>query len=59
MNGAPGSAQPCPRTSASESIAALPVKAAAKNRCILREERNFVEIVDATFGRPSTLAVTG
>lgn len=25
------------------------------NRCILREERNFVEIVDATFGKPSTL----
>jgi len=33
--------------------------AAKRARCILREERNFVEIVDATFGRPSTLAVTG
>jgi len=33
--------------------------AAKRTRCILREERNFVEIVDATFGRPSTLAVTG
>ena len=32
---------------------------AKRTRCILREERNFVEIVDATFGRPSTLAVTG
>jgi hypothetical protein len=29
--------------------------AVAKNRCIVREERNFVEIVDATFGKPSTL----
>jgi hypothetical protein len=32
---------------------------ARRKRFILREERNFVEIVDATFGRPSTLAVTG
>jgi NIPSNAP protein len=32
---------------------------AKRKRFILREERNFVEIVDATFGRPSTLAVTG
>ena len=30
---------------------------AKRTRCILREERNFVEIVDATFGRPSTLAI--
>jgi hypothetical protein len=33
--------------------------AAKRTRCILREERNFVEIVDATFGRPSTLVTTG
>jgi hypothetical protein len=33
--------------------------AVAKNRCIVREERNFVEIVDATFGKPSTLQSTG
>jgi hypothetical protein len=26
------------------------------NRLILREERNFVEVVDGTFGLPSTLA---
>ena len=32
---------------------------AKRTRCILREERNFVEIVDATFGRPSTLANAG
>lgn len=32
---------------------------AQSKRCILREERNFVEIVDATFGRPSTLNATG
>ncbi|HSS05535.1 MAG TPA: NIPSNAP family protein [Rhodanobacteraceae bacterium] len=31
----------------------------AKNRCILREERNFVELVDATFGKPSTLQSAG
>ena len=30
---------------------------AKRTRCILREERNFVEIVEATFGRPSTLAI--
>jgi len=29
--------------------------AAQSKRFIVREERNFVEIVDATFGRPSTL----
>jgi hypothetical protein len=29
--------------------------AVAKNRCIVREERNFVEVVDATFGKPSAL----
>lgn len=34
-------------------------EAAAKNRCILREERNFVEVVDATFGKPSTLQSAG
>ena len=33
--------------------------AVAKNRCILREERNFVEVVDATFGKPSTLPSAG
>jgi len=33
--------------------------AVAKNRCILREERNFVEVVDATFGKPSTLQSGG
>jgi NIPSNAP protein len=33
--------------------------AVAKNRCIVREERNFVEIVDATFGKPSTLQSPG
>jgi hypothetical protein len=33
--------------------------AVAKNRCILREERNFVEIVEATFGKPSTLESAG
>ena len=33
--------------------------AVAKNRCILREERNFVEVVDATFGKPSTLSSAG
>ncbi len=32
---------------------------AQKRRCILREERNFVEVVDATFWRPSTLHATG
>jgi hypothetical protein len=34
-------------------------EAVAKNRCILREERNFVEVVDATFGKPSTLQSAG
>jgi hypothetical protein len=29
---------------------------AQTNRVILREERNFVEVVDGTFGLPSTLA---
>ena len=29
--------------------------AAQSRRFIVREERNFVEIVDATFGKPSTL----
>jgi hypothetical protein len=29
---------------------------AQTNRLILREERNFVEVVDGTFGLPSTLA---
>lgn len=29
---------------------------AQNQRLILREERNFVEVVDGTFGRPSTLA---
>lgn len=33
--------------------------AAQRKRFILREERNFVEVVDATFGRPSTLETTG
>jgi hypothetical protein len=33
--------------------------AVAKNRCILREERNFVEVVDAAFGKPSTLQSAG
>src|SRR5215467_12564077 len=33
--------------------------AVAKNRCILREERNFVEVVDATFDKPSTLQSAG
>jgi hypothetical protein len=33
-------------------------EAVKRTRCILREERTFVEIVDATFGRPSTLAVS-
>lgn len=33
--------------------------AVAKNRCILREERNFVEVVAATFGKPSTLQSAG
>lgn len=28
---------------------------AQSKRFILREERNFVEVVDSTFGRPSTL----
>jgi len=28
---------------------------AQASRFILREERNFVEVVDETFGRPSTL----
>jgi NIPSNAP len=28
---------------------------AHSQRIILREERNFVEVVDGTFGRPSTL----
>jgi hypothetical protein len=28
---------------------------ATNNRLILREERNFVEVVDGTFGIPSTL----
>jgi len=31
---------------------------AQSKRLILREERNFVEVVDGTFGRPSTLAGT-
>lgn len=30
---------------------------ARRRRFIVREERNFVEIVEATFGRPSTLPV--
>lgn len=30
--------------------------AAQTKRFILREERNFVEVVDGTFGRPSTLS---
>jgi hypothetical protein len=34
-------------------------EAVAKNRCILREERNFVEVVEATFGKPSTLPSAG
>jgi hypothetical protein len=29
---------------------------AETKRLILREERNFVEVVDGTLGRPSTLA---
>src|SRR6202795_5016352 len=29
---------------------------AQSQRLVLREERNFVEVVDATFGLPSTLA---
>lgn len=29
---------------------------AQNQRLILREERNFIEVVDGTFGRPSTLA---
>jgi NIPSNAP protein len=32
---------------------------ATAKRFILREERNFVEIVDSTFGKPSTLHATG
>lgn len=33
--------------------------AAESKRFIVREERNFVEVVDSTFGRPSTLQATG
>lgn len=33
--------------------------AAQSKKFVLREERNFVEVVDATFGRPSTLHATG
>jgi hypothetical protein len=33
--------------------------AVAKSRCIVREERNFVEVVDATFGKPPTLQSPG
>jgi hypothetical protein len=33
--------------------------AAQARRFILREERNFVEVVDSTFGRPSTLHAAG
>ena len=32
---------------------------ATAKRFILREERNFVEIVDSTFGKPSTLRESG
>jgi hypothetical protein len=32
---------------------------AQAKRLILREERNFVEVVDGTFGLPSTLAIQG
>ena len=35
------------------------IATAQKRRCILREERNFVEVVDSTFWRPSTLRGTG
>jgi hypothetical protein len=35
------------------------IATAQKRRCILREERSFVEVVDATFWRPSTLRATG
>jgi hypothetical protein len=41
---------------ASDADARANFAAVAKNRCIVREERNFVEIVDATLGKPSTLA---
>jgi len=33
--------------------------AAQSKRFILREERNFVEVVDSTFGKPSTLHAAG
>jgi hypothetical protein len=33
--------------------------AAQSKRFIVREERNFVEVVDATFGKPSTLQSAG
>jgi hypothetical protein len=33
--------------------------AAQRKRFIVREERNFVEVVDATFGKPSTLQSLG
>jgi len=33
--------------------------AAQTKRFIVREERNFVEVVDATFGKPSTLQSAG
>ena len=33
--------------------------AAQVKRFIVREERNFVEVVDATFGKPSTLQSAG
>ena len=33
--------------------------AAQSKRFIVREERNFVEVVDATFGKPSTLQSGG
>jgi len=32
-------------------------KMAQTKRLILREERNFVEVVDGTFGVPATLSV--
>ena len=35
------------------------VALAETNRLILREERNFVELVDGTFGLPSTLEEPG
>ena len=40
----------------SDAEARQNISMAETRRLILREERNFVEVVDGTFGRPSTLA---